>query len=94
MATYTARISDATSGAEATYRFPGDDDLFTHSPATITRHFMEYVDHAVFPRQHVDYELNATFKDDQHGVVTAIGLLKFESGLRAPFMLMLSADGG
>lgn len=90
MATYTARIADASTGADATYSFPGDDDLFSHSPATITRHFMEYVDREVFPRQHVDYELNATFKDDAHGVVVSIGVLKFENGLKAAFMLMLS----
>lgn len=92
MKTYTARISDANSGAEAKYTFPDDDDLFTHSPATITRHFLEYVDREVFPRQHVDYELNATFKDTEHGVVTSMGILIFENGLRAPFMLMLSED--
>jgi hypothetical protein len=92
MKTYVARISDANSGAEAKYIFRDDPDLFTHSPATITRHFMEFVDKEIFPRQHVAYELNATFKDEGHGVVTSIGVLIFENGLRAPFMLMLSED--
>lgn len=90
MAHYQATMVDAETGGHNTYDFEARDDLFADTPVRITRAFMEYVDRTLFPKQHIDYEINATFKDSEHQVVTTIGVLLFDHGGRLPFMMMIA----
>ena len=91
MATFKARIMHAERGTEEIYDFDGPDDLMKKTPVKVIRHFMEVVDKAMFPRQHVEYELNACYKNKKFGVVTAIGHLHFEvDDADMPFMVMIS----
>lgn len=90
MAQYQATMVDAETGGHETYYFESRDDLFKDTPVRITRAFMEYVDRTLFPKQHIDYEINATFKDSEHAVVTTIGVLLFEHDGRLPFMMMIT----
>jgi len=90
MATYTARMMAADTGAENTYSFDGPDDLFKQTPVRIVRTFMEYVDVKLLPAEHIDYELNAAFKNDKAQVVTALGSLILEHGGSIPFLLMIA----
>jgi acyl CoA:acetate/3-ketoacid CoA transferase beta subunit len=90
MAQYIARLMDAETGAEGKYPFEAGDLLMEESPVRIVRTFMEHVDKKLFPKQHVDYELNAAFKSIKFNVVTALGALEFEDDEPVPFTLMIS----
>tara|TARA_R110002096_G_scaffold163877_3_gene331430 strand:+ start:2694 stop:2978 length:285 start_codon:yes stop_codon:yes gene_type:complete len=92
MPTYRAEMMDAESGTLGTYTFEAHDGLMSQTPVRITRAFMEYVDKATLPKGYEDYEINATFKDGHHQVVTTIGILMFKGGRRAAFMMMIGPD--
>lgn len=91
MARYTARMMDAETGGEGRYDFDGPDDLLQQTPVRVVRAFMEHVDREMFPLTHVDYELNAAFKDAGRGVITALGSLIHDGDPPSPFLLMISA---
>lgn len=91
MATYVARMMDSNTGSEGIYEFDGPDELFKETPVRIVRRFMEHVDKKLFPTQHVDYELNACFKNKEHAVVTAMGSLLMEHPhTELPFLMMIA----
>jgi len=82
MAEYVATIIDGESGGEGRYDFEGPDDLLNQTPVRVVRTFMEHVDKDLFPRQLVDYELNAAFKSPHKqlgSVITAMGIMIFEA---------------
>ena len=89
MTSYTAWMTDATSGSEGVYRFDAADDLFAQTPMRIVRTFFEQVDRDLFPCRHIDYEINAVLKHGDHGVVTAMGALLNGHGPGIPFTLTL-----
>jgi hypothetical protein len=92
MARYTVRMMDADTGGEGRYGFEGADDLFARTPVQIVRAFMEHVDRDEFPHQHIEYELNAAFKNADKRVVTAMGQLILEHLPPIPFMLMIAPE--
>ena len=61
------------------------------TPVRVVRAFFEHVDRAAFPTKHVDYEINAAFKNKERGIVTCMGALHLEGGASpAPFLLMVA----
>jgi hypothetical protein len=92
MATYTVRMMDADTGGEGVYSFEAPEELFAATPIRIVKAFMDHVDQDVLPHQHVDYELNAAFKNETKTVVTAMGQLILEHLPPIPFMLMVTRD--
>lgn len=51
---------------------------------------MEYVDAKIFPKEHIDYEINAAIKHGRHKVVTAMGSFLIERGPAIPFTLFIA----
>jgi len=91
MAMYRAWMTDAVNGNEGVYDFDGRDDLFDDTPVRIVRTFMEHVDQDLFPREHIDYEINAALKHGQHKAVTAMGtLILRKGGPGLPFTLFIA----
>lgn len=92
MRKYNAKMLDAATGGEGNYEFQYDGDLFKETSDEVIHQFFEHVDKNVFAH-HVDYEVNAAFKNKDRRVVTAIGSLIMErSGKQEemPFLLMES----
>ncbi len=92
MASYTVRMMDAETGGEGVYKFEGADALFAGTPINIVKAFMDHVDKDELPHQHIEYELNAAFKNEAKTVVTAMGQLILEHLPPIPFMLMVTRD--
>ena len=91
MASYRARMLDAETGQDGTYDFEAHEDLMNDTPVRVVRAFFEHVDRAAFPTKHVDYEINAAFKNKERGIVTCMGALHFDGGASpAPFLLMVA----
>ncbi|UUX48289.1 hypothetical protein NUH88_12775 [Nisaea acidiphila] len=87
--TLVATMMSATGDTQEDYVFTTeDDDIWHKTPINIIRVFAEYVDEKVFPRELVDFEINASFKNEEHKCVTAMGHMVFERG-RIPFTLMI-----
>jgi hypothetical protein len=91
MATYRARLIDSIRDHEAMLGFEGADDLMEDTPVRVVRSFFEHVDRAALPTGHVDWELNAAFKNRERGVVTCMGSFHFDGEPPAPFLLMVQA---
>lgn len=89
MATFEAVLMHGVRGTEGRYRFEGPDDLLDKTPVRVMRHFMEWVD-ANAGIGHVDYELNAAMKNDEVGVVTALGTMMFSPQSVQPFVCMIA----
>ncbi len=92
MRKYSAKMLDAATGGEGSYTFQYDGDLFKETADEVIHQFFEHVDKNIFAR-HVDYEVNAAFKNKERRIVTAIGSLIIErSGKEEemPFLLMVS----
>ncbi|MCR9221796.1 MAG: hypothetical protein NXI21_16350 [Alphaproteobacteria bacterium] len=89
MASYTARMMDAVTGGEGRYDFEGPDELLARTPVRVVRAFMEHVDRDLFPRVHIDYELNAAYNDRTRRVVTAMGTLIHDDDPPTPFLVMI-----
>ena len=53
---------------------------------------MDHVDKTLLPHEHVEYEINAAFKNNEHKTVTAMGHLILEHPPAIPFMMMISPD--
>jgi hypothetical protein len=91
MATYRARMIDAVSDREGAHEFEGADDLLEDTPVRVVRSFFEHVDRSALPAGHVDWELNAAFKNRERGVVTCMGSFHFGAEQEpAPFLLMIT----
>ncbi|WP_193186315.1 hypothetical protein [Nisaea sediminum] len=87
--TLVATMMSATGDNQEEYVFTTeDDDIWQKTPLNIIRAFAEYVDEEVFPKEMVDFEINASFKNEEHKCVTAMGQMVFERG-RIPFTLMI-----
>jgi hypothetical protein len=92
MRKYQARMMDAATGGEGSYSFHYSGDLMRETADEVIHQFFQHVDKTVFAH-HVDYEINAAFRNKDRRVVTAIGSLIIElSGKREemPFLLMIS----
>lgn len=87
--TLIATMMSATRSTQEDYVFTVDDDeIWSKTPIKIIRAFAEFVDAKVFPEEMVDFEINASFKNEEHHCVTAMGQMVFERG-RIPFTLMI-----
>ena len=87
--TLVATMMSATRTTQEDYVFTvADDAIWEKTPIKIIRAFAEYVDEKVFPAEMVDFEINASFKNEEHKCVTAMGQMVFERG-RIPFTLMI-----
>ena len=91
MANYLALLMDADSGGAGTYPFEAEPELLSKTPVRVIKRFMDHVDLDLFPKQHVDYEINACMKNKEKGVITALGALHFEHEPAIPYLLMISA---
>jgi hypothetical protein len=92
MKKYTAKMMDAGTGGEGAYEFQHENDLFKEPADDIVNAFFEHVDKEVAAR-HVNYEINAAFKNKHRRIVTAIGSLIIEANGREeeqPFLLMIA----
>ena len=89
MATYGATIMHGRRGGDRTFDFQGPDDLMTHSPMTVMRTFMAWLDDTA-DLGHIDYQVNAAMKNEKYMVVTVLGELTFEKGDHQPFVCMIS----
>jgi hypothetical protein len=90
MAGYRAWMTDEETGNEGVYDFEGPDDLFAQTPVRVVRTFLEYVDEAIFPKRHLDYEINAALKHGANDVVTAMGSWIIDpDGPPMPFTLFI-----
>jgi hypothetical protein len=89
MAQYTAVLMHGNRDAEGRHRFEADDDLMTHSPATVMRVFMEAMDETAGVG-HIDYELNAAMKNRESTIVTTLGSLIFHHDNLQPFICMIA----
>ena len=91
MAAYRARMMDAVTPSEADYDFEAPEDLMNDTPVRVVRSFFEHADRSQFRTAHVDWELNAAFKNAERGVVTCMGSFHLEGDQPpAPFLLMIS----
>ena len=90
MAQFQMVMMHGERGGEGVYRFEAADDLLRHSPITVLRAAMAYLDaHAGIG--HIDYEVNAALKNADKGVVTAMGSLVFHGEDHQPFICFISA---
>jgi hypothetical protein len=91
MAAYRARMMDAVSDKEAVSTFEGPEDLMHDTPVRVVRAFFEHTDRSTFATAHVDWELNAAFKNAERGVVTCMGSFHLGGDQPpAPFLLMIA----
>lgn len=92
MAIYRARLLDGESWQGGAYDFEAQDDLMSNTPVRVVRAFFENVDRAMFPTQHVDYEINAALKNRERGIVTCMGSLYLAGDAPpVPFVMMVAA---
>lgn len=90
MREYQAKMLNTARGEVAgLYPFEGPDDLFEHTSDQIVRKFFEHVDRDIF-HHHVDYEINAAFKNNDRNAVTAMGSLILGDRSHLPFLLLIS----
>ncbi len=89
MAKYQAVLMHGKRDAEGNHPFEAAEGLMQHSPARITRTFMEAME-AVSGVGHIEYELNATMKSRDGKIVTALGNLVFHGDDVQPFIVMIS----
>lgn len=89
MATYHARMMDASTGGEGAYRFEGPDDLMMRTADEIVSRFFDQVE-AQLPSTSIDWELNGAFNNRERKVVTAIGSLISGKDPSLPFLLMIA----
>ncbi len=89
MAQYQARMLNTTQGSEdGTYPFEAPEELFEAPADQIVRTFFDHVDREIF-HHHVDYEMNAAFKNKDRNAVTAMGSLIMSDQSHLPFLLLI-----
>lgn len=91
MPEYQAKMLNTTRGDVAgSYPFEGPEDLFAKTSDQIVRLFFEHVDRDIF-HHHIDFEINAAFKNKGGDAVTAMGSLILDDNSHLPFLLLISA---
>lgn len=93
MATYRARMIDASTPGEDTYEFDARDDLMSDTPVRIVRAFFETVERSLIPVEHIDWEVNAAFKSTEHKVACVMGVLHAKTGAPVPFAVFVGPKG-
>lgn len=88
MRTYHAILMHGNRDSEGRYEFEAPELLAQTSAVRIMQAFMEHVE-AQARVGHIDYEINAAMKNEDAGVVTVLGELKFETGSAQPFVCMI-----
>ncbi len=89
MREYQAKMMNTVHGEVAgSYPFEAPDDLFDMKPDQIVHRFFEHVDKDIF-HHHVDYEINAAFKNKHGDAVTAMGSLHLKADGHLPFLLLI-----
>ena len=90
MKTYYARMMDAETGGEGSYRFEGPDNLMKLTADEIVSAFFTAVEPTIL-KNHVDWEINGAMKNKERSVVTAMGaLVPDRNEPDMPFLLMIS----
>ena len=90
MVQYQAKMLNTARGdVEGSYPFEAPESLFAQSSDKIVRAFFEHVDKDIF-HHHVDYEINAAFKNQERNAVTAMGSLIMKGNDHLPFLLLIS----
>jgi hypothetical protein len=90
-ANYCAALLDAETGANESYRFEAESDLFRMPADEIIHAFINYLNAGKYTDSPVGYELNSALKKDDKQVVMATGSLLIGKG-EIPFLLMISPD--
>ena len=90
-ANYRAALLDAESGANESYQFEAESDLFTLPADEIIHVFVNYLNAHDYSKRQVGYELNSAIKKSDKQVVMATGSLLIGKG-EIPFLLMISPD--
>lgn len=94
MSEYQAQMLNTSEGSIAgSYPFDAPEDLFGKSSDQIVRKFFEHVDKDIF-HHHVDYEINAAFKNKDGSAVTAMGSLVLKDQSHLPFLLLIEQSAG
>lgn len=89
MPIYVASMMHGRTGGQAVYEFDAKDKLLNKTPVRVVRTFFEHADHDILQNGHIDYEINVAFLNADYGVVTAMGNLHNQEGMKTPFMLMI-----
>lgn len=92
MAIYDAVLMHGERGGEGHHKFEAAGDLMSHSPITVMKVFMAFVDETA-GLGHVDFHINAAMRNDKYGVVTVLGDLIFHhdgTDDPQPFCCMIS----
>ncbi len=90
-ANYRAALLDAETGANESYQFEAESDLFRMPADDIIHVFIKYLNSGKYTESPIGYELNSAVKKSDKLVVMATGSLLIERG-EIPFLLMISPD--
>lgn len=91
MTTYYARMLDAETGGEGSYKFEGVDDLMHRTADEIVSVFFDHVEDTIL-KQNADWELNGVMKNQERDVVVAMGtLIPKKDEAPRPFLLVVSS---
>jgi hypothetical protein len=90
-ANYRAALLDSETGANESYRFEAESDLFLMPADEIIHVFINHLNANKNTKSPVGYELNSALKKSAKQVVLATGSLLMEKG-EIPFLLMISPD--
>ena len=90
-ANYRAAMLDAETGANESYQFEAEQDLFQMPADEIIDVFIDYLNADKYTKSPVGYELNSAVKKNDKHVVMATGSLLIEKG-EIPFLLVISPD--
>lgn len=85
MTTYEATLVHAERGGKGTYRFEAKDGLIGKSAFKVVRKFMEHLE-GRFDHDHFEWRVNASFKNKEKGIVTALGEFEFHGDDEQPFV--------
>jgi hypothetical protein len=88
---FRAALLDAETGANESYRFEANPDLFRMPADEIINVFIDYLNAGKYLKSPIGYELNSALKKSDKQVVMATGSLLIEKG-EIPFLLMISPD--
>jgi len=89
MAKYVAILTHGRRDGEGRYEFEADEKLLSDTPVRIMRVCMESIENQL-QVGHIDYQINAAFKNDKYEIATVIGEIIRENGDHQPFMCMIS----
>lgn len=89
MAKYKLEIMHGDRGGEGTYIFDAQDDLLSHSPMTVLKAAMTWLDaHAGVG--HIDWEVHAALKNKEKRIVTSMGHLVFHETDHQPYVVYIT----